>query len=134
MLTILIKFTYHISCLNDARKVEIKEILLSANYGNDGNLYLLNAVMKSQILFTTRCILLLVVNAVHENRNELETYLKEQDHSNDTIRIVEKCRLLKEDHDFHGSKLFNMCPTFLHWMAILNDSKAIEAYLEVSNL
>ena len=152
MLTILLKCLYQVSEQNDKEKDtqrKIKEIL-HMKYNDQDNL--LNAIMKSEKanLFTARCILLSIEYNVHENLDEidgdlvkkptteeeeipkgLKAFLMEQDHSDDNIRIVEKYGVVKKD--FHGSNLLTLFPTLVHWMAALDDNKAIEVYLEVSN-
>ena len=47
----------------------------------------------------------------------------------EATKIVKKyCELKKEE--YHGDKFLSICPTNLHWMAILNDSKAIEVNIK----
>ena len=47
----------------------------------------------------------------------------------EATKIVKKyCELKKEG--YHGDKFLSICPTNLHWMAILNDSKAIEVNIK----
>ena len=47
----------------------------------------------------------------------------------EAAKIVKKYCELKKD-GYHGVKLLSICPTNLHWMAILNDSKAIEVNIK----
>ena len=47
----------------------------------------------------------------------------------EATKIVKKYCELKKD-GYHGGKFLSICPTNLHWMAILNDSKAIEVNIK----
>ena len=152
MLSILLKCLYQVSGQKDTEKDTQKKIkdILHKKYNDHDNL--LMSIMKSENekMFSFRSLLLSIEYNVHKNLDEidgdlvkkptteeeeipkgLKAFLMEQDHSDDNIRIVEKYGVVKKD--FHGSNLLTLFPTLVHWNAALDDSKAIEVYLEVSN-
>ena len=56
----------------------------------------------------------------HKSKNQL---------LDEATKIVKKYCDLKKD-GYNGGKFLSICPTSLHWMAILNDSKAIEVNIK----
>ena len=133
VLIILLKFFYHVCCLDDSgeTKSKIKEILQG---GNDNRNNLIAKVLRNNKLFELQSLLLCVAIQTYESIEAFKNYLKEQFDSDDQLleeatRIKKKCLTLKKD-GFCGAKILSMCPTHLHWMALFNDVKTVEVKIK----
>ena len=146
VLLVLLKYLVHISCRKNQDKQQIKIIqeLLYQKYRNAHNPHndhendnLLMAVKKSPKLIPAQCLVLCIEAMVYDERSpeikNFEEHLKtllgsEQQSFYDDIEIVKQFHNI-QNGDF-GIEIWQnimlICPTVLHWMAILNDGTAIE--------
>ena len=98
---------------------------------------LLMAVKKSNKLIFAQCLILFIEDMLFEkstsNINDLEQHLSkllgsEQQSFYDDIEIIKQIHNIRDGKfgDKVWSNIMLICPTLLHWMAILNDGRAIE--------
>ena len=103
------------------------EKILHGDYHGNGNL--LVVVKKSPKLLPARSFVLCIEEMIIEKNVNLAEYLKTQSDSEDQsyyddLDILERGKHLRESNN--GENFLMTSPGVLHWMAILNDSSAIE--------
>ena len=129
MFLLLLRYIYLIMYnqkMDNGCKEKVEKIVHGDYHGN-GNL--LVVVKKSPKLLPARSFVLCIEEMIFEKNFDFAEYLKTLSDSEDQsyyddLDILERRKHLRESN--YGEDFLMTCPGVLHWMAILNDSSAIE--------